>query len=196
MKKRNTVFAVLLSAAFLLTACQNSTEPAAEDTAVNTNSDTAGFENLKVRKLDGTETDMNSILSSAELTVFNVWESSCISCQSEMEALAALGDQYSGRGVQIIGVMKGVTQKRDEEALAVISKTGANYIQLLDSEELQKMMPGLYEETPSTVLYSRDKEQLGTVYAGARDEDFWGKEIEKYHSEVCENDHPADCAVG
>ena len=108
MKKRNTVFAVLLSAAFLLTACQNSTEPAAEDTAVNTNSDTAGFENIKVRKLDGTETDMNSILSSAELTVFNVWEPSCTSCRSEMEALAALGDQYSGRGVQIIGVIKGV----------------------------------------------------------------------------------------
>ncbi len=196
MKKRNTVLAVLLSASFLLTACQNTTEPAAENPAANTNSDTSGFENMKVRKLDGTETDMNSILSNAELTVFNIWEPSCGSCQSEMEALAALGDQYSGRGVQIIGIIKGVTQKRDEEALAVISETGAHYIQLLDSEELEKMMPGLYEETPSTVLYSRNKEQLGTVYAGARDEDYWGKEIEKYHSKVCENDHPADCAVG
>ena len=54
MKKRNTVLAVLLSASFLLTACQNTTEPAAENPAANTNSDTSGFENMKVRKLDGT----------------------------------------------------------------------------------------------------------------------------------------------
>lgn len=196
MKKRNTVTAVLLCAVFLLTACQRPAEPSDRETDADSKADTAGFENIKVRKLDGTDTDMNSILSNAELTVFNIWEPSCSSCKSEMEILAQLGDQYSGKGVQIIGIIKGVSQKNDKEALAVISETGANYIQLQDSEALEKMLPDLYEETPSTLLYSRDKEQLGTVYAGAQDQNFWGTEIEKYHSKVCENDHPADCAVG
>ena len=67
MKKRNTVLAVLLSASFLLTACQNTTEPAAENPTANTNSDTSGFENMKVRKLDGTETDMNAARASISL---------------------------------------------------------------------------------------------------------------------------------
>ena len=196
MRKRSTVLTVLLCTVFLLTACQRPAEPADKVTDADSKTDTAGFENIKVRTLDGTDTDMNSILNNAELTVFNIWEPACSSCKSEMEVLAQLGDQYSGKGVQIIGIVKGVAQKNDEEALAVISETGANYIQLQESEALEKMLPGLYEETPSTLLYSRNKKQLGTVYAGARDQDFWGKELEKYHSKICENDHPADCAVG
>ena len=50
MKKRNTVLAVLLSASFLLTACQNTTEPAAENPAANTNSDTVSYTHLDVYK--------------------------------------------------------------------------------------------------------------------------------------------------
>ena len=54
MRKRNTVLTVLLCTVFLLTACQRPAEPADKATDADSKTDTVGFENIKVRKLDGT----------------------------------------------------------------------------------------------------------------------------------------------
>lgn len=197
MKKKTLLFTILASAVFLLTACQNS--PGAGDTQKDTTEktkETSAFENFKLKRLDGTDTDLNSILQKSELTVVNIWDPSCETCPDEMKALSELSGQYSGKGIQVIGIVRGVTQEKDEETLAAIAETNAHYIHLLDSEELDSQILDQYPDTPTTIFISRDGRQLGTAYTKPGDKAFWETEFEKYHSQVCENDHPADCAVG
>lgn len=208
MKKRTVLLAAITAAALSLTACSTSPKTAespkadaSQETELQSKSlskadVTASFENFKLKKFDGTETELTRLLQNAELTVINIWDPSCESCEDEMKAFSAISGQYSGKGVQIVGVIRGVTEKRDEAAAAVISKTDANYLHFLDSKEVDKQMLDKYPETPTTIFLNRDGEQLGDAYTGAQDQAFWEKEIEKYHSQVCVNDHPADCATG
>lgn len=206
MKKRPFFLAALLIAALSLTACGNS--PKTEDTpkpepsqgtklkTANTPISDTTFENFKIMKSDGTETELTNLLQSAELTVINIWDPSCESCKDEMKAFSTISGQYFGKGVQIVGVIRGITEKRNEDALAVIAETDANYVHLLDTKELDRQILSKYPETPTTLFLDRDGQLLADPYTGAKDQAFWEKEIEKYHSQVCENDHPADCATG
>ncbi len=197
MKKKIFLFTILTCAALLLSACQKST--GADDTKKDAPEKTAGsstLENFKLQRLDGTETDLNSLLQKAELTVVNIWDPACDTCPDEMKIFSELSGQYSGKGIQVVGIVRGVTKEKDEDALAVIADTDAHYIHLLDSDELDKQILDQYPDTPTTIFISRDGRQLGTAYTKAEDKAFWETEFEKYHSQVCENDHPADCAVG
>lgn len=197
MKKRIFLFTILTCAALLLSACQKST--GADDTKKDAPEKTAGsptLENFKLQRLDGTETDLNSLLQKAELTVVNIWDPSCETCPDEMKIFSELSGQYSGKGIQVVGIVRGVTKEKDEDALAVIADTDAHYIHLLDSDELDRQILDQYPDTPTTIFISRDGRQLGTAYIKTEDKAFWETEFEKYHSQVCENDHPADCAVG
>lgn len=197
MKRKILLFVILSCAVLLLSACQNS--DSAGDTQKDIAEETEGtsaFKNFKLNRLDGTETDLNSLLQKSELTVVNIWDPSCESCPDEMKVFSELSGQYSGKGIQIIGVVRGVTQKKDEEALEMIAETNAHYIHLLDSDELDSQILDQYPETPTTIFIGRDGRQLGTAYTKPGDKAFWEKEFEKYHGQVCEGDHPADCAVG
>ena len=206
MKKKPAFLAALLIAALSLTACGN--RPKAEDTAKTKpsqetklktaaapDSDTT-FENFKIMKSDGTGTELTNLLQDAELTVINIWDPSCESCKDEMKAFSTISGQYFGKGVQIVGVIRGITQKRDKDALAVIAETDDNYVHLLDTKELDQQILSKYPETPTTLFLNRDGQLVADPYTGVKDQAFWEKEIEKYHSQVCENDHPADCATG
>lgn len=208
MKKRTVLFTTLVIAAFALTACGNSsktqdaakTRPSNEAELKTTKASepdvTAAYENFKIKKFDGTETELTRLLQNAELTVINIWDPACESCVDEMKAFSAISAQYSGKGVQIVGVVRGVTERQDEDALAVITETDAHYLQLLDTEELDQQILDQYTETPTTIFLDRDGEQIGEAYTGAKDQSFWEQEIETYHSQVCVNDHPADHSSG
>ncbi|MBU3876170.1 TlpA family protein disulfide reductase [Faecalicatena sp. AGMB00832] len=205
MKKKTILLTALLISALSLTACGNSgkgkeavrTKPSELKTSEISKSDAvSAFGNFKLTKFDGTQTELTRLLQNAELTVLNIWDPSCESCVDEMKAFSTISGQYSGKGVQIVGIVRGVTEKQDQDALAVITKTDAHYLQLLDTTELDQKILNQYTETPTTLFLNRDGELLGDVYTGAKDQAFWEQEIEKYHSQVCVNDHPADCATG
>lgn len=205
MKKKTILLTALLISALSLTACGNSgkgkeaarTKPSELKTSEISKSDAvSAFGNFKLTKFDGTQTELTRLLQNAELTVLNIWDPSCESCVDEMKAFSTISGQYSGKGVQIVGIVRGVTEKQDQDALAVITKTDAHYLQLLDTTELDQKILDQYTETPTTLFLNRDGELLGDVYTGAKDQAFWEQEIEKYHSQVCVNDHPADCATG
>lgn len=194
MRKKGAILLLIALTAFGLAACQRSGTPANSQKEAGEDS-TEDFIQLEVSKMDGTPMKMQDILANAELTVFHVWEPSCTSCQDEMRTLGQLSAQYSGRGVQIVGIAKGIYEKQDEEALAAMNKAGTFYTQLLDSEGLKAQLSGNDQEVPFAIFMGQDGRTLDEV-SGAQDKAFWEKEIDRYHEKVCVNDHPADCATG
>lgn len=196
MKAKHAVLTFAVLAALSLTACQSqgNTSSAKEQTSPETEKQDLG--ELKLTKLDGSTTDMNALLAQSELTVFHVWEPACTDCPDDMKVLDEVGSQYLGRGIQVVGIVKGVYDKSDKETLDALKQTGVNYVQLLDSEALEKKLSGTYPDAPFTILLGRDGKQLGETYTEAEDKAFWDKEFDKYHKQVCVDDHPADCAVG
>lgn len=198
MKKQKATIAVLLAAALMLTACQAPSADSAKGKSGSAGKvsqstaalDNKSFDNFRVTELDGTQTDMDSLLKNASLTVLQVWEPSCESCKDELKALAALSEQYAGTGVQIIGIIKGVTSAPNQGAQAVLKETHAKYIQLLDSKELDSQLPALMKETPSTLFVDKNRDILTSVYKKANDKNFWEKEIDTYRAQA-NGDSPA-----
>lgn len=205
MGKQKAAMFLLIAATLILTACQSPSAgsvkeknaPAGKGNALSTSlKGTGTLDNFKVTELDGTQTDIDSILKNADLTVFNVWEPSCEPCKDELKAFAVLSRQYAGKGVQIVGIIKGVTAAPNENAQSVMKKANVNYLQLLDSKELDSRLPDLLKEAPSTLFINKDNEILTSVYKGANNKAFWESEIDKYNTQACKSNDLDNCAVG
>ena len=194
------VLLAVMAAALLLAACQSpaATDKKAEkkDPEARTEEKKEEFGNYGADALNGIQTNTNTIFDQAELTVVNIWDLSCDSCKGEMEALGEIGREYAGKGVQILGIVRGVNADNESEAEAAAAEVNADYVQMIASEEMEKNVLSKYGDAPVTVMVGRDGTVLGDAYAGAKDKEYWNTEIEKYHSKVCVNDHPADCGVG
>lgn len=206
MYKRKAALSIIALAALFMTACSNTGGAASDKQSCkngislqtdNLTSETRpDFDNFKVKKIDGTETDMFHVLGSAKLTVVNIWEPSCESCRGEMENLASLSSKYSDKGIQIVGIIKGVTKEPDQAAQEMISKTGAKYVQLLDSKDLDQFTKGQENtQLPAALFFSADGKQLGKTYNGAKDKAFLEKEMLNYYNKACEDKQPSR-AVG
>lgn len=208
MMRKTAAVTLLLAAVLALTACQTPSantsgekNGATKKTSQSTTSTVPlkqinSLSNFKVTKSDGTQTDMNSILKNADITVFNVWEPSCQSCTDELKAFAELSKRYEGKAVQIVGIIKGVTTPQDKNAQAVLDETKVKYTQLLDSKELDDQLPDLLKEAPSTLFVSKDSEIISSVYTGPRDKAFLENEIDKYAGLACNDDGSEGTAVG
>ncbi|BDF35191.1 hypothetical protein CE91St62_32530 [Lachnospiraceae bacterium] len=194
------LIAVML-AALLLTACQSpagnqeKTEEKEAATA-RTEEKKEVFGNYAADALNGIKTNTNTIFDQAELTVVYIWDVSCASCKEEMETLGDIGREYAGKGVQILGIARGINADNEEEAAAVSAAASADYVQLIATEEMEDNVLHKYSEAPVAMMVGRDGEILGDVVAGTKDSAYWNSKVEKYHSKVCVNDHPADCGVG
>lgn len=193
--KRIIALLLLVLAALLLTACQSDTKPE-ENESKDNNTTNNVVENFKTRGLNNVEQDFYNILSQAELTVINVWNPSCQACGEDMKALGEIGRQYAGYGVQVVGIIKEVEDSQDEAALSLIADTKADYIHLLDSEEMDKQLLGKYKDAPVTLFLDKNGNQLGEAYTEAHDKEFWNEQIEKHHGDVCIGRHPAEDGVG
>ena len=177
----------LVSTALLSTACQKEA-PKTSDKLLN--------KNLKVKTLNGTETDTKNIFLQAELTVINIWNPSCSTCEDEMKILGTLNQEYAGMGVQMIGIIKDVSKENDSASLAITENSNSGYMQILDSADLTAQFWNDSYDIPTTLYISRDGKLLGKAKEENKDIDKWRNEIETYHQQVCTNDHPAECSTG
>ncbi|KMZ53810.1 redoxin domain-containing protein [Dorea sp. D27] len=195
------IFIIVMAASLLLAACQSpagnkeKTEEKAAATA-GTEEKKEVFGNYAADALNGIKTNTNTIFDQAELTVVYIWDLSCGSCKEEMETLGDIGREYAGKGVQILGIARGVDADNEEEAAAMAATASADYVQLIATEEMEDKMLHKYAEAPVTIMVGRDGGILGDAVTGTKDSAYWNSEVEKYHSKVCVNDHPADCGVG
>lgn len=117
--------------------------------------------------LNGAAVD-NSLFSRANLTVINIWSTTCYPCIEEMPLLAQWA-QKMPEEAQLIGIVLDVSVPSGPAADAarmICSATGADYPNLILSEDLRAILSGL-QFTPTTLFVNDRGELVGEPVIGA-----------------------------
>lgn len=165
----------------------------ASDAAATVNADPS-FSNFKAVTLDGKEVDQ-SIFANSDLTMINIWATYCGPCLSEMPELGEINEEYKDKGFQIVGIVSDVinsdgslSETQVQSARDVVTKTGANYMQLVPTHDL--MMAKLKDvyAVPTTIFVDKNGKQVGEDQLGSKSKDDWIKLIDQYLGEVKKDD--------
>lgn len=105
---------------------------------------------ITLEALDGPPVALNSLLGKPSLVVF--WASTCSTCISELPNLIKLYDEYSPRGMQIVGIV--IYYNDPIEASAMVQNKGIPYRILLDRNKKATYAFGGVHLTPSSFLIS------------------------------------------
>ena len=124
------------------------------------------------------------IFGEAELTMVNIWATYCSPCIQEMPELAELAREYEDRGVQIVGLLSDVSEPEDATAMEIVEETGADYMHILPSAELQMNLLSRISAVPTTVFLDQEGNMTGSAYAGARSKEEWSGILEEILGEV------------
>lgn len=110
----------------------------------------------------------NSIFAGKDLTVINIWGTTCAPCVMEMPELAAWSEEMP-ENVQLVGLICDVTADSEEDmetAQFICESTGVNYPNWLCSEDLQEFLEGIVF-TPTTIFVDRSGAIVGEPICGA-----------------------------
>lgn len=139
--------------------------------------------------LDGNTVDQ-SILADYDLTMVNVWATFCGPCINEMPDLGELAQEYADKKVQIIGLVSDVlntdgtiSEEQVQTARDIVEQTGANYLQLLPSEDLYGVL-GQISAVPTTFFVDSEGAQVGSAIVSAQSKDNWVQTIDAMLAEV------------
>ncbi len=135
-------------------------------------------------------TDLNGnlvtqeILSEKMITVINIWGTYCGPCVSEMPYLGEIAKEYEEKDVQVIGIVVDVF---DDESLAnakaIIEETGANYLHILPSTQLNKIYLNGVASIPETLFLDRSGNILASL-VGSREKQDFKEVIDMYLKQV------------
>lgn len=166
MKKfKMIITAVMLTGALALTACGS------KEQAANDDKKEPLFGEFTTMTLSGEEVNQEIFVQS-ELTMVNIWGTFCGPCIQEMPELGELAKDYEGK-MQIVGVIADVAEPGDALAQEIVDYTGADYMHIVNSEDLQNGYVGGVQAVPTTVFLDKEGRQVGETYTGARDKEMW-----------------------
>lgn len=190
---------LLLSAIFILSSCSSKNESNVD--SPKTSSDDKTIDNKDVKnestsKVDISnikieEADLNKIASEKKLTMVNIWGTFCGPCLEEMPTLGEISNEYKDKDFQIVGIVTDVLDSNGEfldsqitVAKEVISKTNANYLNILPSKDLIDNMLKDISVVPTTIFLDSKGNKVGETILGAKDKTQWIEEIDKRLKEV------------
>ena len=140
--------------------------------------------------LDGNTVDA-SIFGEYKLTMVNIWATFCGPCIQEMPELGQLSGAYQDKGVRIVGIVIDVTDssgnpdpKMVAAAKKIVTETGANYLHLLPSADLIRLVLGNVSAVPTTIFVDADGNQVGDQYVGSRSGEDWAAVIDSLLTKV------------
>lgn len=164
------------------------TEKQSEDTeeqSAEQSTEEGAFEKMSLTNLAGDEID-KTIFEGHDLTMINVWATSCKPCLSEMPELAKLSDEYEQNGgqVQIIGLCTDLVDmdanRVDSQiklANQIVELTGADYTHLVPDDEMLNFLMENIIGVPTTFFVDSQGKEVGESVIGARDQAAWQEEI-------------------
>lgn len=164
------------------------TEKQPEDTeeqSAEQSTEEGAFEKMSLTNLAGDEID-KTIFEGHDLTMINVWATSCKPCLSEMPELAKLSDEYEQNGgqVQIIGLCTDLVDmdanrvdSQIELANQIVELTGADYTHLVPDDEMLNFLMENIIGVPTTFFVDSQGKEVGESVIGARDQAAWQEEI-------------------
>lgn len=157
----------------------------AEEQSAEQSTEEGAFEKMSLTNLAGDEID-KTIFEGHDLTVINVWATSCKPCLSEMPELAKLSDEYEQNGgqVQIIGLCTDLVDmdanrvdSQIELANQIVELTGADYTHLVPDDEMLNFLMENIIGVPTTFFVDSQGKEVGESVIGARDQAAWQEEI-------------------
>jgi thiol-disulfide isomerase/thioredoxin len=132
----------------------------------------------------------DSVFSSSDLTMVNIWGTFCTPCINEMPDLGELAEEYKDN-LQIIGIVTDVLNQdgsySDEQiALAkeIITQTGADYLHLLPSKDLIELKLKNVSSFPETFFVDKNGNLVGSSYLGSRSKEDWAEIINTKLEEI------------
>lgn len=170
------------------TPAEETVEEQPEDTeeqSAEQSTEEGAFEKMSLTNLAGDEID-KTIFEGHDLTVINVWATSCKPCLSEMPELAKLSDEYEQNGgqVQIIGLCTDLVDmdanrvdSQIELANQIVELTGADYTHLVPDDEMLNFLMENIIGVPTTFFVDPQGKEVGESVIGARDQAAWQEEI-------------------
>ena len=156
-----------------------------EEQSAEQSTEEGAFEKMSLTNLAGDEID-KTIFEGHDLTVINVWATSCKPCLSEMPELAKLSDEYEQNGgqVQIIGLCTDLVDmdanrvdSQIELANQIVELTGADYTHLVPDDEMLNFLMDNIIGVPTTFFVDSQGKEVGESVIGARDQAAWQEEI-------------------
>ena len=126
----------------------------------------SGFDTVD---LDGNAVD-SSVLAQANLTVLQIWATTCTPCITEMPNWETLSQNYRDKGVQVLGLVADVygDETKAEEARTIAAEAGVTYPNLLADAVLDEQVLYDVTGTPTTVFLDSEGTIL-RVIEGTRD---------------------------
>ena len=156
-----------------------------EEQSAEQSTEEGAFEKMSLTNLAGDDID-KTIFEGHDLTVINVWATSCKPCLSEMPELAKLSDEYEQNGgqVQIIGLCTDLVDmdanrvdSQIELANQIVELTGADYTHLVPDDEMLNFLMENIIGVPTTFFVDSQGKEVGESVIGARDQAAWQEEI-------------------
>ena len=156
-----------------------------EEQSAEQSTEEGAFEKMSLTNLAGDDID-KTIFEGHDLTVINVWATSCKPCLSEMPELAKLSDEYEQNGgqVQIIGLCTDLVDmdanrvdSQIELANQIVELTGADYTHLVPDDEMLNFLMENIIGVPTTFFVDSQGKEVGESVIGARDQAAWQVEI-------------------
>ncbi|MEG0831082.1 MAG: TlpA disulfide reductase family protein [Acidaminococcaceae bacterium] len=139
----------------------------------------ANFGNFTTQTIEGKQISQE-VFAQADLTMINIWATFCGPCLQEMPELGEIAAAYSGKGVQLLGIIADADNQNGDIDLEqvdlakeIISKTQANYVHLLPSPELNAIKLSKVNAVPETIFVDKTGKILGKPYVGSRSKDAW-----------------------
>ena len=115
---------------------------------------------LALEDLSGAKRQLKAYLG--RVVVLNFFATYCVPCRRELPSLVAFHDEYSGRGVQVIGVSADGAGD-GSKVRRFVKETGVNFPVWLGATEADMGRFGLRPTLPDTVIIGRDGRVAGRV---------------------------------
>ncbi len=190
MLKKVFAFCLIGTMAFGLAACgqkeskrvSTDSKPAASETKKDTKSGNIGkFETMDLQKNKVTQ----DVFKENDLTMVNLFSSTCNPCMEELPHLAELSNEYKDKKVGVLGVnidmdSKGNPDENSRKAVSqVLSKSKSNMKVIFWDENLMQTLLQKTDALPYTFFVDKDGNIVGEEYLGDKSKEEWSKVIDK-----------------
>ena len=132
---------------------------------------------FETHDLNGKNLRSDELFGSHKVTLFNIWDTTCGACITEMPHLQQINEEFEERGGQVVGlVFNAVEEDLAEEARELSEDLALTYENLLPNEEIRSMFS--IQSFPVTYFIDEHGKILG--------EPIFGTQIHKYRSRMTE----------
>ena len=151
---------------------------------------------------DGNIVKSEDIFAENEVTMLNLWETTCCACVGEMPLLVEMNHSYAGKGVAVVGICADA-DSNNEDFQQILEENGMDYLNLLPFEGMSDMFP--VNGWPTSYFIGKDGTVLTVPVEGApSDASYYTNIIDKLLAgdavtaadiEPESNSHPNDAGV-